>query len=220
MDYERPSNCWYRNVCQIDACDHCIRYMEMSHLLENSGIPKVRQKPASLIPDDADYGAFVMLSDIKDNILQRVECGFNLYLGSKNTGNGKTSWAIKILLKYFDSIWAGNGFRIRGLFVHVPTLLSKLKDFDNPLSAEYRNSLLKADLIVWDDIAVSGISQYDYNNLLMYIDNRILNEKSNIFTSNKVSRYELEEVIGNRLASRIWETSTKITLVGKDRRNG
>ena len=220
MDYECPSNCWYRNVCQVNTCDHCIRYMEMSHLLENSGIPKVRQKPKSLIPDDADYGAFVMLSDIKDNILQRVECGFNLYLGSKNTGNGKTSWAIKILLKYFDSIWAGNGFRIRGLFVHVPTLLSKLKDFDNPLSAEYRNSLLKADLIVWDDIAVSGISQYDYNNLLMYIDNRILNEKSNIFTSNKVSRYELEEVIGNRLASRIWEMSTKVTFLGKDRRNG
>lgn len=220
MDYERPSNCWYRNVCQIDACDHCIRYMEMSHLLENSGIPKVRQRPTTLVPDDADYNSFVMLSDIKDNILQRVEGGFNLYISSRNTGNGKTSWAIKIMLKYFDGIWAGNGFRVRGLFVHVPTLLSRLKDFDNPLSSEYRNSLLKADLIIWDDIAVSGISQYDYNNLLMYIDNRILNEKSNIFTSNKTSKYDLEEVIGNRLASRIWETSTKITLVGKDRRNG
>ena len=76
------------------------------------------------------------------------------------------------------------------------------------------------DLVIFDDIAVSGISQYDYNNLLMFIDNRILNGKNNIFTSNKTSKNSLEDTIGSRLASRIWDTSQIIELKGKDRRNG
>lgn len=228
MDYERNSDCWYKKVCNqaIDACSRdvcasCIRYLEMKHLMDSSGIPKIRQYPTALVPDDIDYDAFCKLAEIKDEIEQVVHDGeFNLYICSNNPGNGKTTWAIKLLMKYFDSVWAGNGFRTRGLFVNVPTLLLQLKDFNNPLSEEYKNNILNADLVIFDDIAVSGISQYDYNNLLMYIDNRMLNGKANIYTSNKVSKQALESVIGSRLASRIWETSTVIEFRGKDRRNG
>lgn len=221
MGYERNSDCWYQNVCQESRCSSCIRYLEMRHLMDSSGIPKIRQYPAALIPDDIDYNAFCKLADIKDNIEQFVHDGeFNLYICGNNPGTGKTTWAIKLLMKYFDAVWAGNGFRTRGLLIHVPTLLLQLKDFNNPVSEEYKNEILTADLVVFDDIAVSGISQYDYNNLLMYIDNRILNGKANIFTSNKTTRQGLESTIGDRLSSRIWEVSTVIEFKGKDRRHG
>lgn len=221
MDYEHRSDCWYKNVCQEQLCDNCIRYMEMSHLLETSGIPKNKQIPIHLIPDDADYDVFCRLAEIKSNIKDIItDTEINLYLCSNNTGNGKTTWAIKLLLKYFDSIWAGNGFRVRGLFIHIPTLLSQFKDFQNPISEEFRYNLLNCDLVIFDDIAVTGISKYDYNNLITIIDYRILNGKSNIFTSNKTTKQELEYAIGSRLASRIWETSLIIQFVGKDRRNG
>ncbi len=226
MDYVQNFECWYRNVCQesIHGCcgqSACIRYMEMKHLMDASGIPVARQYPAKLMPDDIDYKSFTVLASVKNTIQELINNGdFNLYICGNNTGNGKTSWAIKIMLKYFDTIWAGNGFRTRGLFVHVPTLLMQLKNFQNPLSEEYKKDILNADLVIFDDIAVSNISQYDYSNLLMFLDSRILNSKANIFTSNKISRKSLEDVVGSRLASRIWEVSTIVELKGKDRRNG
>ena len=150
----------------------------MKYLMDNSGLPKAKQRPITLIPDDCDYDKFVQLSEIKNDIVNFVENGENLFICG-SVGNGKTSWAIKILLKYFDEIWAGNGFRVRGMFVHVPTLLSKLKNFENPLLASYKENLSKADLIVWDELG-TVISNYDYTQLLMYLDGRLLNEKSNL----------------------------------------
>ena len=222
MDYERNSNCWYKDVCQKeDSCESCLRFLEMSTLLSESGIPKIRQYPPRLIPEDVDYDSFCELLDIKDNIYNLVNFeNFNLYIASKYTGNGKTTWSIKLMLKYFDEIWAGNGLRVRGMFVHVPTLLMQLKNFENPLSTEYKNNLLNADMIIWDDIAHTDVSRYDYNNILMFIDNRLFNGKTNIYTSNIVSQIELEKCLGAKLASRIFETSDIVIFNGKGRRNG
>ena len=191
----------------------------MKYLMDNSGIPKNRQHPQSLVAG-VDYNAFVQLSDIKDNILEFVETGQNLYLCSENTGNGKTSWSIKLMLKYFDQMWAGNGFKERGLFIHVPTFLSKLKNFNDPLLTSYKESVSNVDLICWDDIASTKLSEYDISQLLIFIDQRIVDGKANIFTGNIVTEQNLEKVLGSRLASRIWNTSEVIKLVGKDRRHG
>lgn len=220
MDYERRSDCWYKDVCQETVCDSCIRYMEMLHLMESSHIPEIQRKSTQLIPTEVDYDAFCVLADIKEQIVEFINSGRSLYICSNYTGNGKTTWAIKLLLKYFDEIWAGNGFRTRGLFIHVPTLLLRLKDFNNPINNEFRQELLSTDVVIFDDIAVTGISQYDYNNLLMFIDNRILHGKSNIYTSNCTMNKDLQLILGSRLASRIWETSIIVKFVGKDRRNG
>ena len=188
--------------------------------MENSGIPKAKQKPIKLYPGDADYDAFVRLAEIKSGIEFFVQGGKNLYITSTTTGNGKTSWAIKLLLKYFDRVWAGNGFRIRGYFVHVPTLLLNLKDFDNTLidKSKIKQILLSADLVVWDDIASMEISKYDYSQLLMLIDNRVLEEKSNIYTGNLNTKEMLEKVLQKKLTSRIWGLSEVIELKGEDRR--
>lgn len=211
-------DCWYKNVCSQNICSNCIRYSEMKYLIDNSGIPKNRQMPQSLIAG-SDFDAFCLLNDVKEKIDEYVNVGgFNLYICSDNTGNGKTSWAIKILLKYFDKIWAGNGFRVRGMFVHVPTLLLKLKDFDNPVNKSFRDNLYTADLIVWDDIAGAKLSDYDISQLLTIIDNRIVEDKANIYTSNVITQTELTKALGSRLSSRIFNCSSVIELKGKDRR--
>lgn len=219
MAYERNSDCWYLDVCDND-CKSCIRYSEMKYLMDNSGIPKNRQSPRELTAGTADYDIFCSLAEIKSNIVDFVNNGRNIFITSSNTGNGKTSWAIKLLTKYFDSIWAGNGFRVRGMFIHTPTLLLQLKNFSDPLSETYKKNLLNCDLVVFDDIADTSVSAYDYSNLLMIIDYRIQNEKSCIYTSNRTTKKQLEEAVGVRIASRIWETSFIAVLKGKDRRNG
>lgn len=215
----RKSDCWYKDVCTYDSCTNCIRYSEMKYLMDNSGIPVSKQLPQTLIAG-VDLEQFSRLAEIKDDIVNFVNIGDNLFICSKYTGNGKTSWALKLMLKYFDSVWAGNGFRVRGVFVNVPTLLLQLKNFSNPISEEYKRNLMNADLVVWDEIASTSISNYDYGNLLMFLDYRVFSNKSNIFTSNAVTKAELEKSIGAKLTSRIWNCSEIIEFMGKDRRHG
>ena len=210
-------DCWYREVCILPECESsCIRFNEVKFLMDSSGIPPAQQIPLSLTPEACDYDSFVRLSAIKDNIVEWVNKGSNLYICSSITGNSKTSWTLKLMLKYFDSIWSGNGFRVRGMFIHVPTFLSKLKNFNNPLPEEYKDNVMNCDLIIWDDIASTNLSQYDYSQLLTYIDSRILSRKSNIYTSNIADETQLSEAIGARLASRIYSNSEVITFYGKD----
>lgn len=211
---EKISDCWYKNTCTTECSNACIRYLEMKYLMENSNIPKAKQIPQSLTAPACDKKAYQRLAEIKKDINEFVECGCNLYIASAITGNGKTSWAIKLMLKYFDNVWPGNGFKPRALFIHVPTFLLKCKDFNNKdVEFDEMKALLPTiDLVVWDDIASTDVSAYDYSQLLMYIDNRLLNEKSNIFTGNYDERNALEKRVGMKLASRIWSDTTEVVI--------
>lgn len=213
----RNEDCWYRDVCTYDNCVNCIRYSEMKYLMDNSGLPKKRQYPISL-NGDRDLKAFLTLDDIRHDIVDFVDAGESLYIFSEYTGNGKTSWSIKLLLKYFDSIWAGNGFRVRGYFQHVPTLFNTLKDFSKSHEA-LTNTLETVDLVVWDDIASTKLSDYDQQQLLILIDNRVSEGLANIYTGNLTSHEALTKAVGERLASRIWNMSTRVEFKGKDRRS-
>ena len=212
--------CWYKEVCNKQCSDSCIRYLEMLSLLEKSCLPKCRWFPSVLYPDDCDYNTYVELSAIKQNIEQVVKNGSNIYLFSDKTGNGKTTWAIKLMLKYFNDIWAGNGFRCRGLFIHVPTFLTQLKNF-NVKDTEFervKNDIANVDLVIWDDIASTDLSSYDNSQLLTYLDCRMLSMKSNIFTGN-ADNTAIVKMLGLRLASRVWNNSQHFELKGRDKRN-
>lgn len=206
-------------MCTNECAEDCIRYLEMQSLLEQSNIPRNKWKPVSLVPDDCDYDAFCSLADIKTTMPNLVSNGENIYIYSDKTGNGKTSWSIKLMLKYFDEIWAGNGFRCRGIFIHVPTFLTQLKNFDikDDKLEKIKEKLADVDLVVWDDIASTNLSNYDHSQLLTYIDQRVLNGKSNIFTGNLDDR-GMNKSLGSRLSSRVWNSSTRIRLNGSDKR--
>lgn len=217
-------NCWYTKNCSkynTNLCNkNCIRYMEMHYLMETSNIPKSKKFKNELIPEQIDIPNFEFLNQLKTNIVKFVNNGENLYIYSERFGNGKTTWAIKIMQKYFNDIWLGNGFKMRGLFIHVPSFLTKCKDIISNKDEEFDNlkqNLLNVDLVIWDDIAAGKLSDYDYNNLLTYIDQRKLNGKSNIYTGN-LSEDELKVVVGNRLKSRIWNDSYVVEFIGSDRR--
>ena len=220
---DRNPECWYKEVClaDISECNNCIKFLEMQYLMENSNLPKVRQRPQLLQAPSCDVDAYKRLATIKSDILNFVEQGRNLYITSAGPGNGKTSWSIKLLLKYFDEVWAGNGFNVRGLFVSVPLFLLKSKEFktiDNAFELLKKRMYL-VDLVIWDDIASTDMSKYDYSQLLACIDARILEGKSNIFTGNFDTKDELEECMGQKLASRLFGANTEIiTFKGGDMR--
>lgn len=218
----RRSDCWYKEVCVADVdCNMCTRFQEMQYLMENSNLPKNKQKPIALTAPKCDLQAFNRLNEIKANMVDFVESGSNLYITSHNTGNGKTSWAIKLMLKYFDEIWAGNGFNVRAIFIHVPTFIIKSKDFKNTDNEfeELKKKLLNVDLVVWDDLASTNLTSFDFTQLLAYIDYRTLNELSNIYTGNCDSKEILTDKLGEKMSSRVWNNHTEIIMLkGGDQR--
>ncbi len=212
--------CWYKDSCPKyhEGCQ-CLRYDEMVSLFEQSNIPKGRWGKISLIAGE-DKAQFVRLAEIKKNIKEYVDAGNNLYLYSDNFGNGKTSWAIKLMQAYFNSVWAGNRFRRRGVFFSVPEFIDREhirmtredEDFD-----ELRDALVTCDLVIWDDISAVKMTDYSHSLLLNFIDTRFVNGKCNIFTGNLDGQL-LGQHAGGRLASRIWNGSELIQFSGPDRR--
>lgn len=219
------NNCPYKDVCSLVSDENhcnssCLRFMEIDYLLYMSRLPKSKMKALTLVPEVEDLDSFKRLKEIKDNIVEFVKFGNSLYLFSLNTGNGKTCWAIKLLLKYFDEVWCGNGFKPRGLFINVPNFLRMVtENVTNPNEdfIELKRLIASVDLVIWDDIGATKLSDYDHKNLLSFIDQRVLGEKSNIYTGNLPGEC-LPDALGQRLASRVFNESSVIELLGQDRR--
>lgn len=196
-----------------------LRFQEMLYMIDTSGVPK-QMIGVELIPEQRDYDQFVRLANIQEHIVEFVTSGCNLYLYSSTCGNGKTTWTIKLMLQYFNEVWACNNFKERGLFINVPTFLTKIKTVIGRPDEHFedmRELIEKVDIIIWDDIASTNLTEFEYNTLLTYIDRRTLEGKSNLFTGN-ISPSTLDKSIGQRLASRVLSNSTVIEIKGKDMR--
>jgi len=213
-------DCWYSGGCpkEFPNCKKtCHRYLEMNCLINNCGMKNTKKYLKALTPSKVDVPAFVRLQNIKDNILEFINnCG-NLYICSVNLQTGKTTWSLKMLYKFFDEIWAGNGFRPRGYFIHVPEFLAKMKDFSYKETPEFKKIdkyLKTCDLVIWDDITSQPLTQNEQNILNVYIDKRMLEDKANIFNGKYYKPEQLQQVIGNRLTERLASTEI-IILQGK-----
>lgn len=207
-------DCLYKTVCTNKCHPSCVRYNQMNRLIELSNIPKIYIN-LKLIPVAEDIEKYKSLKNIKDNIDKFVDKGQNLYICSDTTGNAKTSWAIKMMLKYFDLTWHNSYDITRGLFVHIPSLLLDLKNFKDP--PEYLDRILEADLVIWDDLGfTTKLTDFEHEQLLHFIDYRLTEGKSNIYTSNITSVEDLNKIIGYRLGSRIFKESQVFKFNGKD----
>ena len=218
MDIEK---CWYGKVCQEICTENCIRYKLMYSLFKQSQLPEPLWTYKDLTcSKNGDMRAFKYLRDISKSIDEFVEDGRNLYIYSQNAGNGKTSWAIRLMYSYFDKIWHKSCFDCRALFVNVPTFLYNCK---RSISQDIKGFedlcrlISEVDLVIWDDIAESNATSYEHQILLQYIDGRINASKSNIYTSNK-NLEQLKDSIGERLASRVFNCSEKVEFIEPDKR--
>lgn len=180
--------------------------------------------PLYIDKDETDKDEFIRLNAIEKNILSFVESGKNLYLYSTNCGNGKTSWAIRLIQSYFDSVWpkADMGERpCKALFISMPNFFIQLKNSiskQNDYINFIKENILDCDLVVWDDIGTKAGTEFEMENFLSILDSRLSSGKSNIYTSN-IPPNDLMEFIGARLYSRVVNQSSElIFLRGKDKR--
>lgn len=192
--------------------------------LNNSLIPKRYLNEISLIPAKVDEQVFKELNNIKLNIKEFVDKGENLLICSNNVGNGKTTWSIKFLKEYIDEV---QNIKFKNncpaLFINVTNFLNekKLSISDPELHSKVidtERKILSAKLVVFDDLGVRDISQFDIGNLYYWIDERTNNMKSCIFTSNLLPK-QLRNILDERLYSRIVKYSTIKEIKDGDNRN-
>lgn len=192
----------------------------MLSLCKQSGLSESNWKPKQLFANNCDIPAFKRLTAIKNDIENFVKEGGNIYLYSSFSGNGKTSWAIKLLLSYFNKVWHKKAFECAGVFVNTTAFIFQNKqNINNPTKEfeELKYNILNSDLVIWDDIASARLSEYDYQLILTFIDYRKLNGKSNIYTGNCNERGCIE-FLGQRLSSRIWNDSIRVEFYEPDKR--
>ena len=218
-------DCWLKNNCKQLHCNDkngCMILFKLNYLYNEANIPVNLRSNKILYPDSdgTDLNEFKQLKAIQDNIVEWVNDGNNLLIHSKQCGNGKTSWSIKLLQTYFNKIWLKTTLTCRALFINVPYFLIALKDnitFKSDYIKHIKDNIFDCDLVIWDDIANKSLTSYECDNLLSLIDGRILNNKANIFTSNLTDE-ELHDALGDRLASRICNYGINIMLNGGDKR--
>ena len=213
-------NCWYKRICTEQCSENCIRYKLMYSLFKQSNLPEALWNYRELICHEKDLQVYKKLQAKSDAILNFIKTGNNLYIYSENCGNGKTTWAIRLMYSYFDKIWHKSCFDCKALFVSVPKFLYNCKrsiSQDIKGFEELCNLISEVDLVIWDDIGEMKASDYEHQILFQYIDDRINSKKSNIYTSNK-NKGQLEDVLGVRLASRIYNCSECIEFLEEDKR--
>ena len=169
----------------------------------------------NIIPQSVDIAAYKELKEIKDHIYDFVKRGDNLYICSDKIQNGKTTWSIKLLYKYFNEIWLGNAFVPRGYFVYVPEFLANMASYDYKNTKEFKeldNIIKTVDLVVWDDITTMNLAENAQNILNTYLNKRYMDGKANIYNGLYQGEY-LESVVGKLLSMRL-KKSHNINLWG------
>ncbi len=219
-------DCWVRERCKKAVnCDgeSCIKLFKINELCNLAMLTddQRRKKKLWLDGNGIDKDAFTFLKSVEDNVEKFVNSGDNLYIYSYITGNGKTAWALRILNSYIEKIWYKSDIVCRGLFVNVPRFLISLKDNIGNYNEYYnqiKDNILDADLVVFDEIGAKVATSFETEHLLSIINARVDAKKSNIYTSN-LGPEELRKAVGDRMYSRIINTSTEIMFRGTDKRS-
>lgn len=221
--------CWAESYCKgyPDKCGwDCVGNIQLSALYAQSNMPRKYQYPIGMMPCEEDLEAFRFLKDFMLDIEDNVQAGRGLFIYSPNKGNGKTTWACKIMNHHFRKIALRNNLRCRGVFIPVPEYLQDLRALiDEPSEklvekmADLAIGIEKSDLVIWDDIGASKHSEWVRDRLFTYINRRESFPKAQIFTSN-LSLEELteEDRLGSRIISRIKGQCEIVELYGVDMR--
>lgn len=229
-------DCWLRKNCSSrnnlsGVCNEnffCQKLFRLDELFKSSLLPEQYRIPIKFSYDegyDIERHDLIEVTQkllpIQNNIEDFVLNGNSVFIHSTHCGNGKTTWATRLVSYYFYKIWYKvDVTKCHALFISVPRFLLTLKDNISDKS-DYikfiKDNVLDADIVVWDEVGVKSLTPYEHENLFNLINTRIDLGKSNIYTSN-LSDEELQEKIGERLYSRIVNLSTVVEFTGVDKR--
>lgn len=216
--------CYAEDYCKKDksSCSEvCGGYRVLRALYSLSRMPLKYQYRMDLVPDDIDLRAFEALNEFKENIVDHVNKGEGLYIWGENTGNGKTSWACKIMGYYFRKIAFSSGLENEGLYIYLPTFLDDLRNSYNTSSPEFEEELEMVKgcrLLIIDDIGAERVTEWVRERIVSIINTRASNGLCTIYTSNLSLKGLTDKLGDDRISSRIKGSVQEINLLGKDNR--
>lgn len=216
--------CYAEDYCKKDksSCSEvCGGYRVLRALYSLSRIPLKYQYRMDLIPDKEDLRAFETLNEFKEHIVDHVARGEGLYIWGENTGNGKTSWACKIMGYYFRKVAFSSGLENEGLYIYLPTFLDDLRNSYNNPTPDFDEELemvKKCKLLIIDDIGAERVTEWVRERIVSIINTRSANGLCTIYTSNLSLKGLTDKLGDDRISSRIKGSVREINLLGKDNR--
>ena len=212
--------CYASDYCQKDksSCsDVCGGYRVLRALYNLSRIPERYRYTIALKPENGeDLEAFTTLDNYKNDVLSMVDEGRGLYIWGKSTGNGKTSWACKIMSYFFRKIAFNTGLENEGLYIFLPTGYNN-GEFYNVFLDEILRMIKTCRLLIIDDIGAERVTDWVRERMVSIINTRVSNNLTTIYTSN-LSPEELRSELGDRIASRVLGSSQVVEITSGDRR--
>ncbi|NKB90047.1 MAG: AAA family ATPase [Acidobacteria bacterium] len=217
---------------EVERCD-CFRNARSGRRLERAGIPR-RYQHCSLdnfetefLNADPSLGGAVMKC-------QRFVEGFAdldeglLFVGP--VGVGKTHLAVGVLRALMDT------HKVNGLFVDYRDLLRDIQDSYNKVSEtselQVVRPLLNADVLLLDELGARRPSAWVFDTVSHVVNDRYNNRRPTLITTNYPDAPEapegpldsakggvgasLQDRIGGRLRSRLFEMCIPVQLQGSD----
>ena len=187
-------------------------------ILNNSYLPRYQWIEDSLKALD-DSESFKRLVEIRTDLSHFLSSELNnLVICSNNLGNGKTSWAVKLMLTYIE-MQKGKLDYVDEKKINVDNydycvfcqsvpFLVEMKQFgSNKKSYEMYQRLCRTNLAIIDDLGAAPMSQYDYNIIYAIFEKRLFEGRPTIVTTNFANKESAEKELGPRLVDRIWSNS-------------
>lgn len=213
--------CYAQGYCKKygeDGCNGlCDVYVVLDAIYIDSNMPKKYRKDIALKPSKEDLESYKKLDRFKKDILEKVSVGDGVYVYSRGTGNGKTSWVTKIANYYVRKMIFSKKIEDLIYFVNVPTFLEELRQAYGDKNKISLDKLYNSKILILDDIGSEKPSEWVQERLYTLIDFRVNNELSTLYTSN-LTLDELRDKLGDRIVSRIKGSNEVIQLIGADRR--
>lgn len=177
----------------------------------------------------ADKEAIKQVNKYRLNIADCVASGnFNLLLASPKVGNGKTTGAISIGMRYIQE--AANKCSLDDQYRYIfPVLFVSWPEYvfernlcytDNKSYKglykginwrDYIELMKNVELLILDDIGCTNTNKTELDTLYFIADYRYKNKKSTIYTSN-VDPGQLQKLLGDRVYDRAFPQGTKIVV--------
>ncbi|MSS78476.1 ATP-binding protein [Anaerococcus sp. AGMB00486] len=139
----------------------------------------------------------------------------NLYIFG-DVGRGKTFLINSIAKELLDRNFSVVYMTATKIFSFMNDYLYAFSERKEFLQEEY-DLIFKSDLLIIDDLGSENDRNSNESNLFDIVNDRIINKKSIIFSSN-YSEDELREIYGERIFSRIMGSSHVIEIYGDDLR--
>ena len=186
---------------------------KLNELFEHSGLPKKFFEPQILVERKADIECWQWLEDVRNNIVEEVQNGLSIVITSSMVGNGKTSWAVRLLQRYLAETALDGRMVEKGMFVVSAQLLTEFGDYNYFQTMqeflERFERIKTCELLVIDEMGGGSLTKASYPYLYDLVNYRVDNNLSTIYTTNYTDE-EIIDLLGRRLYSRIYDTSVVI----------